>query len=258
VEAVVDLGGVRTWYAVDGAGEPLVYLHGGFSDSDELDPVRAQYAARFRLYTPDRRAHGRTADVEGPLDFEMIAADTIAFLAQVVGGPAHLVGFSDGATAAMHVALRRPDLVRRMVMISGQFHRDGLLPDLFGDDLASAAAGMAESPLAKRYAAVSPDGAEHYPVVAEKIMRMAFEEPQLDVAELRGVQARTLVVSGDDDVVRLEHTLELYRGIPDAELAVVPGTSHVLILEKPDLVARLVLDFLTTEPVATRIPIRRK
>jgi pimeloyl-ACP methyl ester carboxylesterase len=87
---------------------------------------------------------------------------------------------------------------------------------------------------------------------------MAFEEPQLDVAELRGVQARTLVVSGDDDVVRLEHTLELYRGIPDAELAVVPGTSHVLILEKPDLVARLVLGFLTTDPVATRIPIRRK
>ncbi|MDT0351507.1 alpha/beta fold hydrolase [Pseudonocardia charpentierae] len=258
MEAVVDLGGVRTWYAVDGAGEPLVYLHGGFSDSDELDPVHAQYAARFRLYTPDRRAHGRTADVEGPLDFEMVAADTIAFLEQVVGGPAHLVGFSDGATAALHVALRRPDLVRRMVMISGQFHRDGLLPDLFGDDLAAAAAGMVESPLAKRYAAVSPDGAEHYPVVAEKIMRMAFEEPQLDVAELRGVQARTLVVSGDDDVVRLEHTLALYRGIPDAELAVVPGTSHVLILEKPDLVARLVLDFLTTEPVATRIPIRRK
>ena len=258
MEAVVDLGGVRTWYAVDGAGEPLVYLHGGFSDSDELDPVRAQYAARFRLYTPDRRAHGRTADVEGPLDFEMVAADTIAFLEQVVGGPAHLVGFSDGATAALHVALRRPDLVRRMVMISGQFHRDGLLPDLFGDDLAAAAAGMVESPLAKRYAAVSPDGAEHYPVVAEKIMRMAFEEPQLDVAELRGVQARTLVVSGDDDVVRLEHTLEIYRAIPDAELPVVPGTSHVLILEKPDLVARLVLDFLTTEPVATRIPIRRK
>jgi pimeloyl-ACP methyl ester carboxylesterase len=255
---VVDLGGVRTWYAVDGAGEPLVYLHGGFSDARELDPVRERYAACFRVVTPDRRGHGRTPDVDGPLDFGRTAADTIGFLEKVVGGSADLVGYSDGATTGLHVALERPDLVRRLVMISGQFHRDGLLPDLFGDDLASAAAGMVESPLAKRYAAVSPDGAEHYPVVAEKIMRMAFEEPQLDVAELRGVQARTLVVSGDDDVVRLEHTLELYRGIPDAELAVVPGTSHVLILEKPDLVARLVLDFLTAEPMATRIPIRRK
>jgi pimeloyl-ACP methyl ester carboxylesterase len=89
-------------------------------------------------------------------------------------------------------------------------------------------------------------------------MRMAFEEPRLDAADLAGVQARTLVVTADDDVVRLEHTLEIYRTIPDAELAVVPGTSHVLIMEKPDLVARLVLDFLTTDPVPTTIPIRRK
>jgi pimeloyl-ACP methyl ester carboxylesterase len=87
VEAVVDLGGVRTWYAVDGAGEPLVYLHGGFSDSDELDPVRAHYAARFQLYTPDRRAHGRTADVEGPLDFEMIAAGTLRSWRRSSAGP---------------------------------------------------------------------------------------------------------------------------------------------------------------------------
>ena len=72
------------------------------------------------------------------------------------------------------------------------------------------------------------------------------------------MQARTLIVSADDDVIALEHTLELYRGIPDAELAVVPGTSHVLILEKPELVARLVLDFLTTDPVPTRVPIRRR
>jgi pimeloyl-ACP methyl ester carboxylesterase len=258
MEATVDLGGLRTWYAVDGAGSPLVYLHGGFSDSAELDPVRARYEARFRVFTPDRRGHGRTRDVDGPMDFELIAADTVAFLEQVVGGPADLVGFSDGATTALHVALRRPDLVHRMAMISGQFHRDGLLPDLFGDDLKAAAAGMAGSPLARRYAEVSPDGSEHYPVVAEKIMRMAFEEPRLDVAELADVRARTLVVSADDDVVTLEHTLEIYRTIPDAELAVVPGTSHVLIMEKPDLVAQLVLDFLTTKPVPTRIPIRRR
>lgn len=258
METTVDLNGVRTWYAVDGAGEPLVYLHGGFSDADELDPVRAQYAARFRVYTPDRRGHGRTPDVEGPLDFERTAADTVAFLEDVVGGPAELVGFSDGATTALHVALRRPDLVRRMGMISGQYHQKGLLPDLFGGDLDEAVAGIAQSPLAERYRQLSPDGPEHFPVVAEKIMRGAFEEPRLDAAELARVQARTLIVSADDDAVALEHTLELYRGIPDAELAVVPGTSHVLIWEKPELVARLVLDFLTTEPVPTRAPIRRR
>jgi pimeloyl-ACP methyl ester carboxylesterase len=258
VETTVDLGGVRTWYAVNGAGDPLVYLHGGFSDADELDPVRAMYAARFRVYSPDRRGHGRTPDVEGPIDFAATATATIAFLEDVVGGPADLVGFSDGATTALHVALRRPDLVRRMVMISGQYHYKGLLPDLFGSNLDDALAGIVQSPLAERYGQLSPDGAGHFPVVAEKVMRSAFEEPRLDVGELSRVQARTLIVSADDDAIALEHTLDLYRGIPGAELAVVPGTSHVLILEKPELVARLVLDFLTTDPVPTRVPIRRR
>ena len=253
----VDLDGVRTWYDVSGEGDPLVYLHGGFSDASELDPVRDDYAAHFRVHTPERRGHGRTADAPGPYDFELTAADTVAFLETVVGGPAHLVGFSDGATTALHVALCRPDLVRRLAMISGQYHADGLLPGLFPDDPAEAVAGMAASPLAERYAAVSPDGPGHFPVVAAKVLHMARTQPQLDVAELAGVRARTLVVSGDDDVVALEHSLALYRGVPDAELAVVPGTSHVLILEKPQVVARLVLDFLTGDPVPTLAPIRR-
>ena len=87
--------------------------------------------------------------------------------------------------------------------------------------------------------------ADHFVVVAEKVLRMAMTEPALEPERLGAVGARTLVVSGDDDVVALEHTIALYRGIPDAELAVVPGTSHVLIMEKPDRVADLVLDFLT-------------
>jgi pimeloyl-ACP methyl ester carboxylesterase len=258
----VDLNGVRTWYDVAGAGEPLVYLHGGFSDSRELEPLRARYAEQLEVYTPDRRGHGRSPDVDGPFDFELLAADIAAFIEQVVGGPAHLVGFSDGATTALHVALRHPDLVRRLVLISGQYHADGLLPGLlppdFADDPAAAAAAMASSRLAKRYAAVSPDGPDHFLAVTEKILRMAATDPQLDVADLAGVRARTLVVSGDDDAIALEHVLALYRGIPDAELAVVPGTSHVLISEKPELVGQLVVDFLTTDPVRTIAPIRRK
>lgn len=257
MEAIVDAGSVRTWYAEHGSGDPLVYLHGGFSDASELDPVLERYTARFHVFTPERRGHGHSPDVAGPYDFRRTCADTVAFLEDVVGGPAHLVGYSDGATTALHVALARPDLVRRLVLVSGQYHQRGLLPDLFGDDAAAGAREMAASPLAERYGQVSPDGPEHFVEVAEKVLRMAMTEPQLDLAQLADVRARTLVVSADDDAVSLEHTLELYRGIPDAELAVVPGTSHVLILEKPDLVADLVLGFLTTEPVAWIAPVRR-
>lgn len=257
----IDLDGVRTWYDVHADGDPLVYLHGGFSDSRELEPLLPRYAERFRVHTPDRRGHGRSPDVDGPFDFERLAADIVAFVEQVVGGPAHLVGFSDGATTALHVALRRPDLVRRLVLISGQYHADGLLPGLlppnFADDPAAAAAAMAPSRLARRYGEVSPDGPEHFLAVTEKILRMAVTEPRLDVADLAGVRARTLVVCADDDAIAPEHVLSLYHGIPAAELAVVPGTSHVLISEKPGLVGQLVLDFLTAGPVRTIAPIRR-
>jgi len=255
---MIELAGIRTWYDEHGqGGEPLVYLHGGFSDAGELEAVRERYTEHFQVFTPERRGHGHTPDTAGPLHFDDLAADLVAFLETVVEGPAHLVGYSDGATTALLTALERPDLVKRMVLISGQFNSDGLLPDMFGDDPARAAADLAQLPLAQRYAGLSPDGGDHFAVVAEKVIRMAMAEPQLKSTELQGIEARTLVVCSDDDVVELEHTIELYRALPDAELAVVPGTSHVLIMEKPELVAQLAIDFLTTDPVATRAPIRR-
>ena len=253
----IDLGGVRTWYAEHGAGDPLVYLHGGFSDASELDPVLDSYTAHFRVLTPERRGHGHTPDTPGEFDFPLLAADTVAFLEKVVDGPADLVGYSDGATTALHVALLRPDLVRRLVMISGQFSHTGLLP-VFGDDPAAAAREMAAHGMGERYATVSPDGPEHFLPLAEKVVRMALTQPRLSAAQLQDVRARTLVVCSDDDVVRFEHTLELYRGLPEAELAVVPGTSHVLVVEKPALVTRLVLDFLVAEPPKPIWPQRRE
>jgi pimeloyl-ACP methyl ester carboxylesterase len=252
---LIDVRGLPTWYAEYGDGDPLVYLHGGFSSSREFAPVREAYAERFHVFTPDRRGHGHTPDVPGPFSYERYAEDAVAFLDEVVGGPAHLVGYSDGAITALLVGLARPDLVRRMVLISGQFHQNGLIPAFFhGPD---AVAELQESVLGAWYAEDSPDGGEHFPVVAAKIIESALTGPTLFAEQLAGVPARTLVVSGDDDAVTLEHTIEMYRSLPEAELAVVPGTSHVLVMEKPALVTQLVLDFLTSDAAPTIMPIRR-
>jgi pimeloyl-ACP methyl ester carboxylesterase len=252
---LIDVRGLPTWYAEYGDGDPLVYLHGGFSSSREFAPVREAYAERFHVFTPDRRGHGHTPDVPGPFSYERYGEDAAAFLDEVVGGPAHLVGYSDGAITALLVGLARPDLVRRMVLISGQFHQSGLIPAFFhGPD---AVAELQESVLGVWYAEDSPDGGEHFPVVAAKTIESALTGPTLAAEQLAGVPARTLVVSGDDDAITLEHTIEMYRSLPDAELAVVPGTSHVLVMEKPALVTQLVLDFLTSDAVPTIMPIRR-
>ncbi len=174
----------------------------------------------------------------------------------MVGQPAHLVGWSGGAGLGLMVALQRPDLVRRLVLIGGSVAPTAYVPQ-FEELLRQPADSAVHQSLRTVYGVVSPDGAEHWPVVFGKIMNLWRTEPHLPLPDLAGVRARTLVMVGDDDLVTLEHTLEIYRAVPDAELAVVPGTSHLAPLEKPDLVNHVLLDFLQLEPVRTLLPARR-
>ena len=171
----VELNGVRTWYDERGEGEPLVLLHPGMTDSRAWGPNIDALAARFHVFTPERRAHGHTPDVEGPLSFDDMAADTVAFLEQVVGGPAHLAGCSDGATVALLTALRRPELVRRLAFVAGVFHHEGWHPSAIDPD------NTPPQFMADAYGEVSPDGIEHFPVVVEKMAKLHLVEPAADV-----------------------------------------------------------------------------
>jgi pimeloyl-ACP methyl ester carboxylesterase len=240
MSSYVQLGEVRTYYEVDGTGEPLVLLHPGHADSRAFEINCPGLADRFRVYRPDRRGHGRTPDVEGPITYAQMAQDTIAFLEQVVGGSAHLVGHSDGAPVALLAALRRPDLVRRLVFGAGVFHHDGWTPGAIDMD------GEVTAFFTEYYGAVSPDGPDHFPVVADKLHRMHSEEPTLTVADLAGFPGPALVMVGDDDdEIYMEHTLALRAALPNAQLAVVPGTSHGLLADKPELCNTMIIDFLT-------------
>lgn len=250
VDTYVDLNGVRTWYDERGAGDPLVLLHPGLVDSRAFGPNLGALAAQFRTFTPERRGHGHTPDV-GAISFDLMAEDTIQFFERVVGGPARLLGCSDGAVVALLVALRRPDLVARLVFVAGVFHHQGWLPGVIDPN------NKPPEFLAASYGEVSPDGVAHFPVMVDKLARMHMIEPSLSEAELSQVTARTLVMIGDDDEVALEHAFALYRALPNGELAIIPGTSHGLLVEKPEICNSIILDFLRNEPVQTFAPIRR-
>lgn len=238
----VQLGDVHTFYQIDGSGEPLVLLHPGFADSRSFDLNIPGLAERFRVFRPDRRGHGRTPDVEGPITYEQMALDTIMFLELVVGGPAYVVGHSDGAVVALLVALKRPELVRRLVVGAGVFHHDGWAPGVIDLDDETTAFFV------EYHGAVSPDGPQHFPVFAAKMHRMHSEEPTLTVDDLAGYPQPAMVMVGDsDDEIPMTHTHALRDGLPHAQLAVVPGTAHGLFAEKPDLCNRIVVDFLTDE-----------
>jgi pimeloyl-ACP methyl ester carboxylesterase len=248
---IAELATVPMWYDERGQGDPLVLLHPGGAgvDSRALAPNLAALSRTFHTYAPEQRAHGHTPDVAGPASYDVMASDTIAFIDLIVGRPVDLFGCSDGAVVALTVALHRPDLVRRLVLAAGVFHHDGWEQGVLE--------GEPPEFLRHSYAEVSPDGAGHYGAVAAKLADMHEREPTLTQADLRKVTCRTLVMAGDDDEVRLEHTAEMFRSLPQAELAIVPGTSHGLLVEKPDLCNLLIEDFLTKDPVQTFAPIRR-
>src|SRR5213593_2929972 len=113
-----DLNGLHMYYETEGAGGPLVLLHGGLGSSGMFGPVRTALAKGRRVIAPDLQAHGRTADIDRPIDPKTMAGDIIALIEQLKIGKTDLMGYSLGSAVALHVAIQRPDLVRRLVAVS--------------------------------------------------------------------------------------------------------------------------------------------
>lgn len=251
----VDVDRQSTWVSDSGPGPAttVVLLHGGLSNCDAmLDTIGEAIGAHHRIVAYDRRGHGRTADTDAPFHYDEMATEAIAVLETVVGGPAVLVGWSDGGIVALLVSMRRPDLVTRQVLIGTNYHHDGLV------EIDVETGSELEAVMTQAYVERSPDGAEHFPVVMAKAGALFSSEPTLTVDDLRTVATPTLVLVGDDDLIKLSHTASLYESLPAGRLAVVPATSHAVPLEAPAEVAHLVLDFIAApDPPETAIPARR-
>jgi pimeloyl-ACP methyl ester carboxylesterase len=247
--------GVVTWYDEHGSGSPVVLLHGGMVGADSWGSQVPALSERYHVFTPERRGHGHTADVDGPYTYEGMAAETIAFIEAVVGGPTDLIGWSDGGNVALQVVLSRPDLVRKVVTIGSNYHFSGLMPE-FLEAMPTDPNSEEGAFFRDAYAATSPDGVDHWPVVAEKLLAMWKSGPTLTVDDLRTIKAPVLVMVGDDDAITYESTISLFESVQNGQLAVIPGTSHIVPLEKPELVNRLLLDFLDDGASKRMMPLR--
>ena len=238
----VEIAGSPVWVEQRSAeGSLILLLHGGLGDSAEmLDPLGGALGERHRLLTFDRRGHGRTADAGGPFHFATMVDETIAVIEHFGIGPADIVGWSDGGIIALLLALKRADLVRKIVPIGANYHHSGVP--------GAAALLPLDSPFFRhmqdRYAEISPDDRAHFPSVAERVTHMWATEPTLTPDDLRNIPHPVLVMAGDRDMITLDHTASMFEALPAGQLAIVPDTTHGLIAEKPDLVARLILDFL--------------
>jgi pimeloyl-ACP methyl ester carboxylesterase len=241
------------YYEVQGTGDPLVILHGGFATVETFSEFSPLLSQHYRTYSPERRAHGRMPDPGGPLTYEIMADDTIAFIDAIGTGPVHLVGWSDGGNVAMIVAGRRPELVRKLVIggTAVNIHSVTYCP---GDGQQAdrsrpptSAGGRLRRTFAGRRRPLSRS--------LRQLSRALFETT-LELDGLAHIPAPTLVMAADDDLVSITHLEAMRDALPHGQLAIVPGTSHGLPLEKPSLTADLILGFLADEQVTKLMPTR--
>jgi len=238
-------------YEWENDGEAVLLLHGGLSKTSSWDYIMVpNLEDEFHIFAYDRTAHGFTGDQEGSMHFDFQTREAIAYLEDVVQEPAHLIGWSDGANIALMVAIARPDLVKSIVAIGANFHPSGVMqsfgnPEISQEDQAE-------------YNLISPD-APH--TLLEKTIRMHEiweSEPMLTLEEIAIIQCPVLVLVGDDDVISHSHTVALFEALPLGQLAVIPGTSHAVVKEKPDLMNAVIKQFLEDLSYPeTKMPIRR-
>jgi pimeloyl-ACP methyl ester carboxylesterase len=253
----IDIDGLPVFYETEGDGETIVLLHGGLADNSTWAAQFSGLSPLRHVVAPERQAQGHTPDRPGPLTYEAMTDQTVNFLVALGLGPVDLLGWSDGGMVGTLIAAEHPELVRTLTVTGSGFSSTGYVPGGMEALVSLTPEDDDMVMFAAMYAQASPDGPEHFPEVWEKIRTM-WAEPFDWTANLQRISAPTLVIVGDDDYIRVEHAEEFSRTVENGQLAVVPGASHLVPMEKPDLFNQLVLEFTANPVPETMMPLRRK
>ena len=222
---------IKHFFLEKGQGETLILLHGNGESSDYFQGQMDEFARHYRVLAIDTRGHGKTPRGVAPFTIRQFADDLLGFMDAHQIGKAHLLGFSDGGNIAMVFAIKYPGRVNRLILNGANLDAKGVkrsvqIPIEMGYRIASMFARMSKS--AKQNA---------------EMLGLMVNDPNVLPEELRGIQAKTLVVAGTKDMIKEEHTRLIARNIPDARLAFIKG-NHFVANKCPQAFNLIVLEFL--------------
>jgi pimeloyl-ACP methyl ester carboxylesterase len=260
------VNGIKLYYEIGGTGRPLILLHGGLGAIEMFGPNLPALAKARKVIAVDLQGHGRTADIDRPLSVELMADDIAALIKHLKLERPDVMGYSLGGGVALQTAIRHPDVVGKLVVVSAVFRRNGYYPEILaqqGQVNAAAAEGMKQTPMYQLYSSIAPRP-EDWPRLLGKIgeaMKKDFDFSR----EIAGIKATTLIVAGDADIFPPAHAVEMFgllgggkrdpgwdgSGRPKSRLAILPGLTHYTLFSDPSLAAA-VIPFLDERVTAGR------
>jgi pimeloyl-ACP methyl ester carboxylesterase len=234
-----DINGIRIYYETYGTGRPVLVVHGGIGAIELVHyQISALAATRF-VIAPDSRAHGRSSDSNQPLSYHLMAEDMLKLLDKLNIAETDVVGWSDGGIVGLDLAMQHPERVKRLVVFGADYDVDGMDTDRC--PIPPAEKDIA--PVRDFYKHIAPDPA-HWPVLYEKITEMWRTQPRYSLADLGTIKAQTLIMAGEFDCIKRQHTDQLAKAIPGANEEIIKGATHGAPLFQPDAVNAHILKFL--------------
>ena len=262
--AYADVNGINLYYETHGEGRPMILLHGGLVSGEMFGPILPALAENHRVIAVDLQGHGRTADIDRPLDIRLMADDIAALIDHLGLDRPDVVGYSLGGGVAFFTAVNHPEKVGKLVMASANIRRDAIPAEMLaqqGQVSAAAAEFMKDTPMYELYQRVAPRP-EDFGRLLDKVgeaMARDFDFSE----EVRGLKVPTLIVAADADMAPPSHFVEVFKlldgGLRDGgwmgegrpkgghALAILPGLTHYNLGVSP-LFAAVTLDFLDGQP----------
>jgi pimeloyl-ACP methyl ester carboxylesterase len=247
------------YYEVHGEGSPLLLLHGAYMTTEMMGPILPGLAESRQVIAPELQGHGRTADIDRPLTYEQLADDAAALLSHLGVESADIFGYSLGGGVALQLAIRHPDVVRKLIVASASFASDGMHAALLEMLPTTTPEMFAGSPIEEAYVRIAPDPGD-FPALVEKLTQLDITPFSWSPDDIRGIVAPALIIVGDSDAIRLEHAIELFgllgggvmgdlAGLPKSQLAVLPATTHFMppgfgLLDRAEWVLAMIPPFL--------------